>query len=147
MVEPGTVRKLLEVIEKRLLRLEGVAGISFEDYQSDPGIQDRVERNFEVVIQACIDLGLHILADRPVPVPETNRAVFSTLVDEGLVDAELGRSLENMAGFRNLLAHGYADLVPKQVHGSLSRLPGIRSYIQQISRYLEGQGALPRLHD
>ena len=55
------------------------------------------------MIQVCIDLGLHRLANLPHPLPETDRAVFAALAAEGLVDAELGTRLEKMARFRNVL--------------------------------------------
>jgi uncharacterized protein YutE (UPF0331/DUF86 family) len=125
VVEPETIRSLLDTIEERLRRLQDLTAV-----------QDRVERNFEVGIQACIDLGLHILADLPRPIPESNRAVFGVLAEEGILDRRLAAELEKMAGFRNLLAHGYGRLVPERVHANLSRLDDIRSYVRQIGAYL-----------
>lgn len=143
MVEAGTVRKLLEAVEDRLRRLTEVAGTPLAAYQADRDLQDKVERNFEVLIQACVDLGLHILADRPVAMPETNRGVFSALVAEGLIEPELGPCLEKMAGFRNVLAHGYVELVAEHVHANLAQLDDVRRYIRQVSEYLREQGVLP----
>ncbi len=144
MVDVATVRRLLEIIEKRLARLERVARTSLEAYMADEDLQDRVERNFEVAIQACIGLALHILADFPEPVPETYREVFRKLVRHGIIDDQLGRRLEAMAGFRNLLAHGYADIIPEKVHRSLSELDDIRSFVASAVAYLQRTGALPQ---
>jgi uncharacterized protein YutE (UPF0331/DUF86 family) len=85
VVEAGTVRRLLETIEHRLSRLEQAAGTPFEDYERDADLQDIVERNLEIRIQACIDLGLHVLADFPARLPETNRGVFKALHREELI--------------------------------------------------------------
>ncbi|MGH7541862.1 MAG: type VII toxin-antitoxin system HepT family RNase toxin, partial [Gemmatimonadota bacterium] len=79
MVEAATVDRLLETIERRLARLEEASGVPLERYRTDRDLQDIVERNFELAIQAAIDLGLHLLADRPHPLPETSRAVFEAL--------------------------------------------------------------------
>lgn len=136
MVEPETVRSLLDTIEERLRRLQELAAVPLEDYARDSALQDRVERNFEVGIQACIDLGLHVLADLPRPLPETNRAVFDALVAQGILRAELGMQLEKMAGFRNLLAHGYGHLLAERVHANLARLEDIRAYVRAITGYL-----------
>lgn len=134
MVEPGTVRKLLETIERRLRRLDALSAVRAAEYRRSEDLQDIAERNFEVLIQACIDLGLHLLADLPAPLPETNRAVFPTLAREGWIDDDLAGRLEGMAGFRNLLAHGYADLIPDRVHAALGELEDVRSYVFQISQ-------------
>lgn len=45
MVEAATVRRLLEQIEQRLLRLEQTSGTSLEDYLQDDDLQDIVERS------------------------------------------------------------------------------------------------------
>jgi uncharacterized protein YutE (UPF0331/DUF86 family) len=37
-----------------------------------------------------------------------------------------------MAGFRNLLAHEYAELVPELVHANLGRLDDIRDYVRTL---------------
>lgn len=79
MVEKGTVRRLLRVIEVRLARSQKLAEVTLAQHQQAPAVQDRVERNFEVCIQACIDLGSHILADFPGPIPESNRAAISSV--------------------------------------------------------------------
>ncbi|HUH12547.1 MAG TPA: DUF86 domain-containing protein [Longimicrobiales bacterium] len=141
MVEADTVRRLLEGIEQRLTRLEARRGITLAAYAADPDVQDIVERNLEVCIQGCIDLGLHVLADRPAPLPETNRGVFRGLVQAGLIEEELGARLESMAGFRNVLVHGYASVVPEKVHQALEELEDIRSYVRQITSALSNEEA------
>lgn len=142
MVEPATARKLLDVIEQRLMRLDDLAHATWPTYERDVALQDRVERNFEIVIQACLDLGLHLLADVAQPTPETNREVFPAMAQEGWIDQALAERLADMAGFRNVLAHGYADLDHSRVHASLSDLPEIRAYLKQLYTHLQATGVL-----
>lgn len=142
MVEPSTVRRLLDTIEARLGRLQQLAHVPLERYVSDEALQDRVERNFEVCIQACIDLGAHILADYPRVQPETYADVFRQLADLEVITPSLSGKLQRMARFRNLLAHGYAELVPAAVHANLQHLDDIREYVAQVVPYLRKQGVL-----
>jgi uncharacterized protein YutE (UPF0331/DUF86 family) len=143
LVEPTTARKLLDVIEQRLMRLDDLAQTPLEVYQRDVALQDRVERNFEIAIQACLDLGLHLLADVARPTPETNRDVFPAMAREGWIDRALAERLADMAGFRNVLAHGYAALDHSRVHASLNDLPEIRAYLKQLYTHLQATGVLP----
>lgn len=136
MVEPATVRRLLETIEQRMSRLTRAADVSLEGYMDDDDLQDIVERNFEVCVQACIDLGLHILADLPRPLPETYRGVFAALAREGMVTDDLATRLERMAGFRNVLAHGYTDVIAERVHAALGELDDIRTYVAAVSEQM-----------
>lgn len=142
MVEPSTVRKLLDTIEVRLARLRELSHVTLDEYVADVALQDRVERNFEVCIQACIDLGAHILADFPRVQPETYSDVFRQLGEVDIITPGLSTELQRMAGFRNLLVHGYGDLLATTVHGNMQRLGDIQQYIQQVAPYLEKQGAL-----
>lgn len=138
MVERETVRSLLETIERRLGRLRRASETSLEAYLDDSDLQDVVERNFELAIQACLDLGLHVLADSAAPLPSTNREVFRRLESEGAIAADLAERLGDMAGFRNLLAHEYASLIPELVHGHLDRLDDIEQYVARMLEHLEG---------
>lgn len=136
MVEAGTVRRLLETIEQRLARVQREAETPLEVYLEDPDLQDIVERNLEICIQACIDLGLHLLADRPRALPETNRGVFQALQGEGLIGAPLATRLERMAGFRNVLAHAYTEVIAAEVHATLGNLEDIKAYVRELSEHL-----------
>ncbi len=136
MVEAATVRRLLETIEQRLSRLERAAESSLEEYLNDPDLRDIVERNLEIGIQACIDLGLHVLADFQAPLPETNREVFRGLLREGIIDEDLSHRLERMAGFRNLLAHAYAEVIGERVHAALGELDDVREYVTRVTDFL-----------
>lgn len=143
MVETDTVRSLLETIELRLGRLRERADIELDSYRADRDEQDIVERNFELAIQACIDLGLHVLADLPHRAPATNRGVFTALADEDVLSRQLAQRLQSMAGFRNVLAHGYATVDPERVHENLGRLGDIREYVQEMADFLRELGAWP----
>ncbi|MGH7571040.1 MAG: type VII toxin-antitoxin system HepT family RNase toxin [Gemmatimonadota bacterium] len=143
-MESETVRALLETIERRLARLEALAPVTAETYADDPDVQDIVDRNLEVLLQACIDMGLHVLADRPNRVPERYRDVFAALAAEELIETELATRLEGAAGFRNLLVHGYAELIPEKVIDTLEELGDIRAYVAQLGRFFREQGILPK---
>lgn len=136
MVEAATVDRLLETIERRLARLEEASGVPLERYRENRDLQDIVERNFELAIQAAIDLGLHLLADEPHSLPETNRRVFTALAGEGFLNDELAADLSRMAGFRNVLAHEYAEILPEMVYRNLGRLSDIREYVRALLPHL-----------
>jgi uncharacterized protein YutE (UPF0331/DUF86 family) len=51
--------------------------------------------------------------------PETNRELFDLLVRAGRIAPALAGTLRDMAGFRNVLVHGYQDVDPGVVEDVL----------------------------
>lgn len=69
-----------------------------------------VEHTLQVAIQAALDVASHIVSDRRLGEPRTNRGLFDLLLRDEWIDAALAGTLRNMAGFRNVLVHGYDDI-------------------------------------
>lgn len=67
-----------------------------------------VEHSLQLAIQAALDVAAHIISDQRLGEPETNRHLFQLLSNNDWITAELSETLQNMAGFRNILVHGYA---------------------------------------
>jgi uncharacterized protein YutE (UPF0331/DUF86 family) len=55
------------------------------------------------LIESCV-------SDRRLGEPRTNRELFDLLHRDGWLEAALAGTLRNMAGFRNVLVHGYDDV-------------------------------------
>jgi len=60
--------------------------------------------------QAALDVASHIVSDERLGEPETNRELFDLLVRAGHLPEALAANLRAMAGFRNVLVHGYQDV-------------------------------------
>lgn len=64
----------------------------------------------QIAIQAALDVASHIVSDERLGEPNTNAELFTLLMRRGLLSSELTARLRRMAGFRNLVVHGYAEL-------------------------------------
>ena len=65
------------------------------------------------VIRACesaIDLANHLIRQRNLGVPSTNRESFELLCEAKLIPEDLGQALYKMAVFRNIAVHTYTKL-------------------------------------
>lgn len=69
-----------------------------------------VEHTLQLSIQAALDVSSHIVSAERWGEPKTNRALFQKLTTAGWIAGDLAVDLQNMAGFRNILVHGYADV-------------------------------------
>lgn len=64
----------------------------------------------ESAIQTALDLSNNLIANLDLPRPSSYRESFSILGAHGWVRAGLAAELEELAAFRNILAHHYTDL-------------------------------------
>ena len=126
--------KLLDGYARRLREL---GESTLEEYLADELIRRATERLLHLAIEACLDIGHHLIAERGYRAPEDNRDAFRVLAEEGLIQEDLLPRLLEMAGFRNLLVHGYARIDDAVVHTILGqRLDDLDAYARAIAKTL-----------
>jgi uncharacterized protein YutE (UPF0331/DUF86 family) len=99
------VAKRLAFIETCVRELRSLARP--EEIRLDVRQERFVEHTLQIAIQAALDVASHIVADERLGEPRTNRELFELLERYGWIPADLSSSLRKMAGFRNILVHGY----------------------------------------
>ncbi len=108
MTDPALIEKKLALIESCLSDLRRLA--KPEILASDVREQRFVEHTLQIAIQAALDVASHIVSDRRLGEPRTNRELFDLMQRDGWLQAPLASTLRNMAGFRNILVHGYDEV-------------------------------------
>lgn len=68
------------------------------------------EHTLQIAIQAALDVSSHVISSRRLGEPSTNRETFDLLANGGIVETSLAERLYAMAGFRNILVHGYQEI-------------------------------------
>jgi uncharacterized protein YutE (UPF0331/DUF86 family) len=87
----------------------------------------------QIAIQAALDVASHIVSDGRLGEPNTNRELFDLLVTHAWISEELGGRLRDMAGFRNVLVHGYAEVAPRIVRDVVeNHLGDLQAFVAAI---------------
>ena len=105
MTDPELLAKRLSVIETCVRELRELARP--EAIATDVREARFVEHTLQLALQAALDAASHIVSDERLGEPSTNRELFDRLERAGWIEAPLADALRNMAGFRNILVHGY----------------------------------------
>jgi uncharacterized protein YutE (UPF0331/DUF86 family) len=138
MVERAVIERLFGLIKGYLNDLKTVQDASFSQYSKDIRLQRFVERTLHIAIEACLDIGNHIISDEGLREPEDNRDIFKVLGENGIITENLQKRLQDMASFRNLIVHSYAKVDNEIVYGILKkRLGDIEAFIRAISKILK----------
>jgi uncharacterized protein YutE (UPF0331/DUF86 family) len=108
VTDPDLIAKKLALIETCVHELRSLARP--DAIRHDVRERRFVEHTLQIAIQAALDVASHIVSDERLGEPETNRALFDLLAASGRLPAELASTLRDMAGFRNVIVHGYQDV-------------------------------------
>ena len=108
MTDPELVAKKLALIETCVQELRTPARP--DSIRRDVREERFVEHTLQIAIQAALDVASHVVSDERLGEPETNRALFDLLVKGGRLSPALAATLRDMAGFRNVIVHGYQDV-------------------------------------
>jgi len=98
-----------EIIEKCVKRIN-------EEYENNPKNlenytkQDSITLNIQRTCEAAIDLGIHIIAERNLGIPQASRDTFDILQSNKIIGSEMSERLKAMTGFRNIAVHDYQKL-------------------------------------
>ncbi len=108
MTDPQLIAKKLAAIETYLHELRTLARV--EALGIDVREERFVEHTLQLAIQAALDVASHIVSDERLGEPRTSREIFALLERGGWIESDLSETLQRMAGFRNVLVHGYDDV-------------------------------------
>jgi len=108
MTDPELVAKKLALIETCVQQLRSLGRP--EAIRADIREERFVEHTLQIAIQAALDVASHFVSDERLGEPETNRELFDLLVRAGRLPPTLAPMLRNMAGFRNVVVHGYQEV-------------------------------------
>jgi len=137
MVDADLVRKKLAFIETCLRELREVARP--ERLGHDVREERFILHTLQLAVQSALDAASHVLSDRRLGEPGSNREVFALLERAGWLPGELAAHLQDMAGFRNVVVHGYETVDLAVVRDILdNRLDDLGSFCSVLRERLQG---------
>ena len=136
MTDPELLAKKLAQIETCLRELRTLGRP--DAIVSDVREQRFVEHTLQIAIQAALDVASHIVSDDRLGEPRTNRELFDLLARAGILKPDLATRLSAMAGFRNILVHGY-DSVDLAILRDVvdNRLDDLVAFVSKIRSRLD----------
>jgi uncharacterized protein YutE (UPF0331/DUF86 family) len=137
-VDPELIAPRIAKIRVELRHLARLETVSRAEFLASSIEQHAVERELQIVIEACLDIGHHVISREGLRRPGDYREVFAILYEAGIIERDLGRRLEDMASFRNRLVHGYLDVEPDRVYEiARNELGDVEAFVARIvTRYV-----------
>jgi uncharacterized protein YutE (UPF0331/DUF86 family) len=113
------VRRHLAALDGALAQLRHHAGRPVALLTADLDERWAVERGLLVCAQNCIDMATHLAASAGHS-PTDYSSAIDALVPQGILDPAFAARFRGVAGFRNLLVHGYLEVDLSRLHQLLN---------------------------
>ena len=135
MVDPTRLRALLDRIDTEVAELQSLGAKGKDSLLLDATALAAAKYRLVVSIEAAIDSGQHIIASEGLEPPANYAEIFEILGRHKYLPSDQVPALMKMAGFRNLLVHGYADIDDAVVaEVVVGRLDDLVSYRRSIAK-------------
>ena len=109
-MDKDVVLNKLESLRRCVRRIESKRPASVDLLKKDYDLQDIIVLNLERAVQTCVDIGLHMISDLDLPVPENMAQTFVVLRQAGYLNGETAERMAKAVGFRNTVVHAYQEI-------------------------------------
>lgn len=124
-------------IVKYLKILKRYQKFSKKEVETSDDIRGMVERYLYLLCQATIDLSEAFVAYKKYRQPMSARDSFDILFEERVISQSMREILRGLVGFRNILAHEYADIKYDIVYDVLQKqINDVKKFADKIKKYI-----------
>jgi uncharacterized protein YutE (UPF0331/DUF86 family) len=137
MVDETLILRKLAELDQYFDQISEYGTITVEQYQSDWKLQRIVERTLQMMIETCVDIAGHIIADNKFRIPDSYADAFRVLSENKVIPQDLSRTMEQISKFRNIIVHHY-DRVDAEIVISILRkkLNDFRMYRESVITWI-----------
>lgn len=142
MIDQELIEKKIDLLEEKLDYLKKTREINLNKFLNSFEKIQATKHTLQEAIETCLDIANHIIAAKGLGRSETYSGMFQRLTKGEILGDELADRLGDMARFRNLLVHQYAEVDNRKVHEMLrENLEDIEDFMARIEQFLEGEGS------
>ncbi len=130
------VDRHLAALRRALAGLRKHAGVSPEALRTDSDRLWAIERGLQLCAQNALDIASHLSSAAGLD-PANYGSSIDCLVEANVLPPAFGKRFRGIAGFRNVLVHGYLDIdVDRIAHMLAERLDDFEHFASHVDRWL-----------
>lgn len=138
MIDRKLILDRMSRIRENLKHLKELGKLSLEDFTSDFKVTGSAERLLQISIEACLDIGNHIISRCGLERPREYKDVFLILGRKRILPYSFAERLIPMVRFRNRLVHLYWEVSKKEVYQIIEdNLKDLEEFVQHVADFLE----------
>jgi len=111
---------------------------TLNEIESNRDLCDIMERNFEKMIVASVDIVNYYIAEKKLPKPKSYVESFFVLSDAaGLIKTEEKQIFKEFVENRNIITHEYFSVNYEKIYSLLDHIPILISLIEKITSQID----------
>jgi uncharacterized protein YutE (UPF0331/DUF86 family)/predicted nucleotidyltransferase len=138
MIDRRAINERLEYIRLTLARLSRRRGLTLEEFRADEDGYRASLYDLQTCLEAMADIGNHIIAAMALRKPKDRRDIMIVLAEAGIIPKPLGERLAQAQAMRNIIVHGYLDIILDEVYKVIQEgLGDIEEFCRSIVSYID----------
>lgn len=138
MVDRDKIEHLLRHLRTYTKHLAAVVTPEEAAFLASPMLIGSARYYLQVSIETCINIANHIIATDRLRAPKDYKDVFNVLVEASILPADFARTMQALAGLRNLLVHLYWEVDDRMIYQGIQvELGDFATFTQYVMAYLQ----------
>lgn len=140
MLNTALIKKKISLIGTYLSEIEPALQQATAEIVSNTLLLRGIERNFQLIVDAMIDINTHIIAANRLKSPLGAQETFSVLAETGILSNDLVERIAPVVGLRNKAVHEYEGITPgKFIEDLRKEKDQFKEYSVFIDSYIQSQ--------
>lgn len=102
--------KKVEQLKGYIGELKELVKLPAKDLLADSLKYHTAERLFQLTVDTCVDINIHIIKEKVKKVPDDLQSTFTVLGEAGILDKDFAGKIAPVVGLRNRIVHRYDSL-------------------------------------
>ncbi len=137
MLDKQRMLSKIDELNSYVAELKAIMPEDYESYSEDPEKRRACERLLQISIETIIDICMLLAKGLSLGVPSSEEDIFEKLGKKKIITSGLEGKLKGMKGFRNVLAHHYADVDDGLVYENLKSIDDFSEFKEQIVKFIK----------
>lgn len=119
-------------------RLKEFRKITQEEFLADADNYAIAEHHFRRALECLFDIGRHIVVKKGLGYPEDYRSIIELLGQKGILPPAFAQKIIGMAGYRNRLVHGYAEVTGEEMYKLIkTKLEDFEEFVEYVFQMMQ----------
>lgn len=121
MVDQELLAEKTKLLAEYIGDLEEKVGVGLNELKENKILRRYLERTLHLAVEACLDIGNHLIADLELREPQDYKDIMVVLAEAGYLPPDRLDNFKKMAQFRNVIVHDYVRIDPEILIGILRK--------------------------
>ena len=140
MISQEIVKRKIDDIQLCYSKIEKLLVNEDEVILRDDTILAALERHFQKMVDAAIDINMHLIAESGLKTADDYQSTFSIIAEAGMLSVDFALKIAPSVGMRNAIVHQYGDVNKKLMISYIRNSFGqYVEYVKLIDAFLRKQ--------